>query len=79
MADCIPCKNCGHYEGAHFDSSRGDRDELWPGYKKTLNNCPGYLPRNKRLAEKLKKKAKKEETEQKIINSGGNNDLKYKC
>ena len=67
MADGIPCKNCGHQETAHLNKSLVDPDELRDGYKKTLNNCPGYTPENPKLAKKLKGKAKKEEKEQNII------------
>lgn len=69
MADGIPCKNCGHYEAAHFDNGFVNPDNLRDGYKKTLNNCPGYTPENPKLAKELKEEAKKEAEIQNKIKS----------
>jgi hypothetical protein len=62
MADGIACKHCGFEETAHNfkDDFSEDANEKKPGYKKTLNNCSGYVSEDPYLARRLKKAAEDE-------------------
>jgi hypothetical protein len=70
MADGILCKHCGWQETDHdiaADAADNEREpeEAWKkklrGFKKSLLDCPGYAPKNQRLAKKLAKEAEERE------------------
>lgn len=68
MADGIPCRYCGHQEGAHDDLERHGDDagredclndiegsrEVAQGYSVNLEQCKGYEPQDAVEAERLK-------------------------